>query len=78
MIIVIFRFAHILKGQFFGHEHTDELKIFYDDDNKTPINVGFNGGALTPYTNYNPNYKIMTVDSSTYVSYKIINKNIVI
>lgn len=63
-----FRFADIIKGQFYGHEHTDELKIFYSEDNETPINVGWNGAGVTPYINLNPNYKIMTVDTYTYVS----------
>ncbi|KAJ8941450.1 hypothetical protein NQ318_016890 [Aromia moschata] len=59
------RFSHIIKGQFYGHTHTDEIKIFYDDYG-TPVNVGYNGGSLTPYTKYNPNYKLMTVDPNTY------------
>lgn len=75
-IYIIFRFSNIIKGQFYGHEHTDELKLFYDKDNETPINVGFNGASVTPYLNYNPNYKIMTVDPYTYVSYdKSLNIN---
>uniref|UniRef100_A0A6P7FLT4 Sphingomyelin phosphodiesterase 1-like n=1 Tax=Diabrotica virgifera virgifera TaxID=50390 RepID=A0A6P7FLT4_DIAVI len=58
---IVRRYAHIIKGQFVGHTHTDELKIFYDKHNK-PINMAFNGASLTPYVKYNPNYKVMTVD----------------
>ncbi|CAG9841107.1 unnamed protein product [Diabrotica balteata] len=61
---IVRRYAHIIKGQFVGHTHTDELKIFYDA-NKKPINMAFNGASLTPYVKYNPNYKILTVDPVT-------------
>lgn len=61
------RFSHIVKGQFYGHTHTDELKIFYDE-NGTAINIGYNGASLTPYKKYNPNYKIITVDPYSFVS----------
>ncbi|KAJ8919135.1 hypothetical protein NQ315_012120, partial [Exocentrus adspersus] len=59
------RFSHIIKGQFYGHTHTDELKIFYDE-NHLPVNVGYNGASLTPYTKYNPNYKVIVVDPNSY------------
>ncbi|XP_018573184.1 sphingomyelin phosphodiesterase 1-like [Anoplophora glabripennis] len=62
---LIKRFSHIIKGQFYGHTHTDELKIFYDEKH-IPINVGYNGASLTPYQKYNPNYKIITVDPYSY------------
>ncbi|CAH1126971.1 unnamed protein product [Ceutorhynchus assimilis] len=63
---LITRFSHIIKGQFFGHTHTDGLKIFYSKIDGSPINVAFNGASLTPYTKYNPNYKILTVDPDTF------------
>ncbi|CAG9841105.1 unnamed protein product [Diabrotica balteata] len=61
---IVQRYAHIIKGQFVGHTHTDELKIFYDKE-KNPINVVYNGASLTPFVQYNPNYKIMHVDPDT-------------
>ncbi|XP_050312495.1 sphingomyelin phosphodiesterase-like [Anthonomus grandis grandis] len=63
---LITRFSHIIKGQFFGHTHTDGLKVFYSKIDGSPINVGFNGASLTPYTKYNPNYKIISVDPVTF------------
>ncbi|XP_030760457.1 sphingomyelin phosphodiesterase-like isoform X3 [Sitophilus oryzae] len=63
---LITRFSHIIKGQFFGHTHTDGLKVFYSKIDGTPNNVGFNGASLTPYTKYNPNYKILSVDPNTF------------
>ncbi|XP_060523753.1 sphingomyelin phosphodiesterase-like isoform X2 [Cylas formicarius] len=61
---LVARFSHVIKGQFFGHTHTDAFKIFYDEGR--PVSVAYNGGSLTPYTNYNPNYKIVTVDGHNY------------
>ncbi|CAH1999492.1 unnamed protein product [Acanthoscelides obtectus] len=65
-VALVRRFAHIIVGQFYGHTHTDELKIFYDEDYLKPINVGYNGASLTTYEDYNPNYKVMYVDRNTY------------
>lgn len=67
----IFRFAHIIKGQFFGHTHTDGLKVFYSKIDDTPNNVGYNGASLTPFLKYNPNYKIVNVDPDTFVKFCI-------
>nr|CAI5864111.1 unnamed protein product [Callosobruchus analis] len=65
------QFVHIIAhvptvGQFYGHTHTDELKMFYDEKTKKAINVGYNGASLTTYEDYNPNYKLMYVDTNTY------------
>ncbi|XP_023015457.2 sphingomyelin phosphodiesterase 1 isoform X1 [Leptinotarsa decemlineata] len=62
---IVERFSHIIKGQFYGHTHTDEMKIFYDSS-KAPVNLGYNGASLTPWVKFNPNYKIITVDPTTY------------
>lgn len=68
MFLLIFRFAHIIKGQFFGHTHTDSIKIFYNETDGKPNNVAYNGAGLTTFTKYNPNYKIISVDPNTFVS----------
>ncbi|VEN41642.1 unnamed protein product [Callosobruchus maculatus] len=65
-VALVQRFAHIIVGQFYGHTHTDELKMFYDEKTGEAINVGYNGASLTTYEDYNPNYKVMYVDSNTY------------
>lgn len=58
---IVARFSHIIKAQFNGHTHFDELQVFYDEEKK-PINIAWNGGSLTSYTQLNPNYKIYDVD----------------
>ncbi|CAL7948927.1 unnamed protein product [Xylocopa violacea] len=62
---IIDRFSHLIKAEFNGHTHNDELAIFYNfaDEGK---NVAWNGGSITSYTRLNPNYKIYTVNCSNY------------
>lgn len=72
---IINRFAHIIKAQFNGHSHNDELQLFYSNDNKIKINnVAWNGGSLTAFTELNPNYKLYIVDNNNYVSIIIVIK----
>lgn len=66
---IVDRFAHIVKAQFNGHTHNDELELLYSSgENKKVNNVAWNGGSLTTFTQLNPNYKVYIVDSENYVS----------
>lgn len=66
---IINRFAHIIKAQFNGHTHNDELELMYSSDgNKKVNNIAWNGGSLNTYSQLNPNYKLYIVDSKNYVS----------
>lgn len=66
-IKIVNRFANIIRAQFNGHTHNDELQLFYSTDDKIN-NVAWNGGSVTAYENLNPNYKLYIVDSKNYVS----------
>ena len=46
--------------QFYGHTHTDEFQIFYDDNNY-PVNVAYVAPSVTPYHGLNPSYRLYTV-----------------
>ncbi|KAF5282840.1 hypothetical protein FQA39_LY17490 [Lamprigera yunnana] len=60
---IIERFHHIITGQFNGHTHYDEFKVFYDPkDPNTVINIAINGGSFTSFIALNPNYKIYLVE----------------
>ncbi|XP_050517639.1 sphingomyelin phosphodiesterase-like isoform X2 [Diabrotica virgifera virgifera] len=63
---IVERYAHIIKGQFYGHTGTDGFKIFYDTYSR-PINAAFNGANLSPYQNSNPAYKIVHVHPDTMI-----------
>lgn len=67
-IKIINRYAHIIKAQFNGHTHNDEVHLFYDSDNDKINNIGWNGGSATTFQNLNSNYKLYIVDSKNYVS----------
>ncbi|XP_071578444.1 sphingomyelin phosphodiesterase 1 [Temnothorax nylanderi] len=65
---IVDRYAHIIRAQFNGHTHNDELELFFNDDNGNGKinNVAWNGGSATTYQNLNSNYKLYTVDSKNY------------
>ncbi|XP_011647307.1 sphingomyelin phosphodiesterase 1-like isoform X1 [Pogonomyrmex barbatus] len=66
-IKIVNRYAHIIRAQFNGHTHKDELELFYSTDDSSKINnVAWNGGSMTAYSNLNPNYKLYFVDSKNY------------
>ncbi len=56
------RFAATIKGQFYGHTHFDEFKVFFNRVDKRPSNVAHVGPSLTPFENLNYGYKIYHVD----------------
>lgn len=64
---IIDRFWDTVSAQFAGHSHRDEFYIFYARDNPNQaLNVMWNGGSTTAYSHVNPNYKIYTMDQTTY------------
>ncbi|XP_011865141.1 PREDICTED: sphingomyelin phosphodiesterase-like isoform X2 [Vollenhovia emeryi] len=66
-IKVVKRFSHIIRAQFNGHTHTDELQLYYGgDDNSKINNVAWNGGSINTNQNLNSNYKLYTVDNKNY------------
>ncbi|XP_018403569.1 PREDICTED: sphingomyelin phosphodiesterase 1-like [Cyphomyrmex costatus] len=66
-IKIVNRFAHIIRAQFNGHTHKDELKVIYNSNDNSNINsIAWNGGSITTYENLNSNYKLYTIDSKNY------------
>ncbi|XP_038220094.1 sphingomyelin phosphodiesterase-like [Zerene cesonia] len=56
---IINRFKSTIAAEFNGHLHSDEFRLFYDENN-SPVAVAWGGGSATAYINYNLNYKIAT------------------
>lgn len=71
---IVDRFWDTISAQFNGHTHRDEFYVFYARERPNDaINVAWNGGSATPYSFVNPNYRIYTVETETYVgAYAII------
>jgi len=64
---IIDRFHNIIGAQFNGHSHRDEFEINYDvATGSHAVNVAWNGGSATAYTNVNPNYRLYYVDRTHY------------
>jgi REP element-mobilizing transposase RayT len=70
---VVERFHNTISAQFTGHSHVDEFNVFHAAGNTNfAINVNWNGGATTTFSNVNPNYIKYYVDTTMFVS--ILNK----
>ncbi|XP_059620625.1 sphingomyelin phosphodiesterase-like [Phlebotomus argentipes] len=64
---VVERFWNTISGQFMGHTHADQFTVFYAQSNpQQAVNVQWNGGSTTAFTDVNPNYKVYTADPQTY------------
>lgn len=64
---IVERFWNTISAQFAGHTHNDEFNIFYSRENPTQaLNILWNGGSTTAFSDVNPNYKIYTMDPETY------------
>ncbi|KXJ72006.1 hypothetical protein RP20_CCG019143 [Aedes albopictus] len=64
---IVERFYDTISGQFNGHTHRDEFNVFYSRENPAhAINVAWNGGSTTAFSNINPNYIVYYVDPATY------------
>ncbi|KAJ8894389.1 hypothetical protein PR048_007040 [Dryococelus australis] len=60
-------FESTITAQFNGHTHFDEFHVYYDIKNSSRANnVALNGGSVTSYENVNMNYKIYSVDPSSW------------
>lgn len=57
------RYSYIIRGQFYGHSHTDHIGFFPSFKNSSEINnYFFIAPSLTTYSNKHPEYRIMTID----------------
>lgn len=69
---IVIRFAHIIAGQFNGHTHYDEFRLYYLPNTSEALNVAFNGGSGTSFVGLNSNYRIYYADDKKFVSIKYI------
>lgn len=66
---IVDRFWNTISAQFCGHTHKDEFNIFYHSDAgraDQAVNVLYNGGSSTAFSDVNPNYKVFTMDQTTF------------
>lgn len=64
---LIDRYEHIIRGQFYGHTHGDEIQLNRGVFSGEPTGVMFMPGAITTYTNVNPQFRLVEADPSTFL-----------
>ncbi|OCH87481.1 sphingomyelin phosphodiesterase [Obba rivulosa] len=69
---IVDRFSpHVIAGIFFGHDHEDQLNVYYANNAtnisaETAQTVAWIGPSLTPFTNLNSGFRVYEVDSGTF------------
>ncbi|XP_042149253.1 sphingomyelin phosphodiesterase-like [Ixodes scapularis] len=61
---IIVRFQDTVRGQFFGHTHMDELRLFYDDDDKRAVGVAYVAPSVTTFSSGHPAFRLYTIDGN--------------
>lgn len=59
------RYQHIIRGQFFGHSHSDKFMVQKELFSSKPIDIQFISPSVTTYTGVNPSYRLFEVDSES-------------
>jgi len=60
-IRIIQHYYSIIAGQFFGHWHRDEFKVFRDEQS-APISVAWLASSVTPFHDVNPSVRMYSYD----------------
>ena len=64
---IVVRFQGIVRGQFFGHTHSDQFEIIYSNSSfKKPVSVVYISPSITTFTNLNPGYRVYDMDSQSW------------
>ncbi|BFF93101.1 sphingomyelin phosphodiesterase [Drosophila madeirensis] len=61
----ITRFRGTISGIFTGHSHKDELFVYYSDEGHATA-VAWNGGAVTTYSDKNPDYRVYDISAKDF------------
>ncbi|CAI4226999.1 unnamed protein product [Auanema sp. JU1783] len=76
---VVNRFENTIVGQFFGHVHSEEFYMIYEDAENSksrPTGVVYAAPSLTTYSEYYPAYRVYTIDGRhTNTTYQVIDFN---
>jgi len=65
---IINRYENTVVGQFFGHTHSDQFIMFYENGNFSgrPTNVMYVAPSVTTFSWRMPTYRVYTVDSISF------------
>jgi len=60
------RFTNIIRGQFFGHTHNDQIYTMRSFADDTPIGTQFVAPSFTTYSGLKPSFRIIELDAETH------------
>jgi sphingomyelin phosphodiesterase len=64
---IINRYENTITGLFFGHTHSDQFAVFYEDGNLTnPTEVMYVAPSVTTFSWRMPTYRVYTIDSLSF------------
>ena len=75
--ILMDRYQNIIRGLFSGHSHSEYLSMIHEYYNETiPTHVNYICSGLTPYSEYQPSFRIYLVDKGglyvqDYIQYRM-------
>ncbi|KAL3276752.1 hypothetical protein HHI36_012122 [Cryptolaemus montrouzieri] len=65
---IVRRFADTISAHFNGHTHSDEFRIYKNENNPNEvINVAYNGGSFTTFIGQNPDYRVYDINPKIWV-----------
>jgi len=72
---LVSEYQDVIVGQFFGHTHTDEFEIMYNNVTKAPFGISYLAPSLTTFVGRNPSVRVYEFDSNfkllDYVQYYV-------
>ena len=64
---IVTRFRDIIRSQFFGHTHSDQVEVLYSNSSlKEPISTAYICPSVTTFVNLNPGYRVYDIDDQTF------------
>uniref|UniRef100_A0A914XPI5 Sphingomyelin phosphodiesterase n=1 Tax=Plectus sambesii TaxID=2011161 RepID=A0A914XPI5_9BILA len=63
---IVYRFENTIAGQFFGHTHTDQFEVYYEnsDPNGRPFHFNWISPSVTTVGYLQPSYRVYTIDGN--------------
>ncbi|KAH9402553.1 Sphingomyelin phosphodiesterase [Tyrophagus putrescentiae] len=63
---IVERYAAIIRGQFFGHTHMDEIRLYFSAVNSSrPVGVAYVTPSVTTFCDVNPAFRLYNTDPAT-------------
>ena len=70
--VLVDRYSHIIRGQFYGHTHQDHFEVMTSFIDEKPISTAFITPSLTTFSAQNPSIRIFEVDADTNIPVNIL------